>query len=358
MLNGAIIGFGEVAQHGHWPAYAQSTELSIVAVVERTAERRRVARSLSPSPRTYESLDALAAAEAIDFIDICTPPAFHAEPMLAALGRGWHVVCEKPFLIDAAALARARASSHDRRLAVVPVHNWKHAPIVRDATDRLRRGAIGRLERVDIDVERLRDCRGADPLRPNWRRDPAVAGGGILMDHGWHAIYLALHWFGDPPHVVDANFSRPDPDAVETEADVRLSFARGEASIRLSWNGTARRNAMHLVGDAGTIALADDRLIQRSAAGAENVRYPRALSDGSHHADWFASFIPELASYFREPDASRAAFDEAACCFEIIQRAYASKRAEPGPRTQNAERRTENGEPELRTQPVWRPTDV
>ena len=177
--------------------------------------------------------------------------------MLAALGRGWHVVCEKPFLIDAAALARARACSHDRRLAVVPVHNWKHAPIVRDATARLRRGAIGRLERVDIEVERLRDCRGADPVRPNWRRDAAVAGGGILMDHGWHAVYLALHWFGDRPHAVDANFSRPDPDAVETEADVRLSFARGETSIRLSWNGTARRNAMHLVGGSNDYRSVD-----------------------------------------------------------------------------------------------------
>src|SRR5206468_12176699 len=96
MLNGAIIGFGEVAQHGHWPAYADSNELAIVAVVERTAERRRVAESLSPSPRTYESLEALAAAETIDFVDICTTPALHTQPMLAARGRGWHILCDKP----------------------------------------------------------------------------------------------------------------------------------------------------------------------------------------------------------------------------------------------------------------------
>src|SRR5439155_21852734 len=165
----------------------------------------------------------------------------------------------------------------------VPVHNWKHAPIVRDATARLRAGAIGSLQRVDIEVERLHDFKGADPIRPNWRRDPAVAGGGILMDHGWHAAYLSLHWFGNRPQQVDARFRWPDADGVEDEADVRLSFARGDASIRLSWNGSTRRNTIRLTGDAGTIALADDRLIQTTAAGVQDVKYAAALSAGSHH---------------------------------------------------------------------------
>src|SRR5207253_8479078 len=89
-LNGAIIGFGETAQYGHWPAYAASNDLSIIAVVERTAERRQIAESLPSSPRAYESLDALAATEPIDFIDIRTPPALHADPMIASLARGWH----------------------------------------------------------------------------------------------------------------------------------------------------------------------------------------------------------------------------------------------------------------------------
>jgi predicted dehydrogenase len=322
VLKGALVGFGQAAEHGHLPAYARSRELSIVAVVERTAERRQVAEGHSPPLRTYESMDALAAAEAIDFIDICTPPALHVEPMLAALDRGWHVVCEKPFLLDAAVLARVRSCAERRRLAVVPVHNWKYAPIIVEATGRLRRGAIGQLARLDIEVERLRDFQGADPARPNWRRDPAIAGGGILMDHGWHAVYLTLHWFGAVPDAVEARFHRPGAEEVEDEANVRLFFRGGESSINLTWNGSERRNTLRLVGDAGTIALADDRLIQRSAAGAEDVRFPAALSAGSHHADWFSALIPEIALHFHSPESSRGVFDEAAQCLDIIQRAY------------------------------------
>ena len=328
-MRGAIIGFGEAAQHGHWPAYAASRDLTIVAIVERAAERRRFAESLSPSLRAYESIAAMAAAETIDFIDICTPPALLADPMLGASAQGWHVVCEKPFLIDGAALARARACAHDGRLALVPVHNWKYAPIVRDATARLRNGAIGGLERVEISVERLKDFKGADPLRPNWRRDPAIAGGGILMDHGWHAIYLALQWFDDRPSGVDGEVSRPAPGAVEDEADVTLSFAAGEASIRLTWNGTRRHNAMRLAGNEGTITIADDRLIQENASGIEEALYSPSLSAGSHHPDWFAALIPDIAAAFRNPDLSHAALDEAACCFDVIQRAYANARLKP-----------------------------
>jgi predicted dehydrogenase len=331
-VRGAIVGFGEVAQHGHWPAYAASPDLTIVAVVERTPERRRLAEALSPSLRAYESIAALAAAETVEFVDICTPPALHADPMLAAIGRGWHVVCEKPFLIDPAALARARACARDRQLAVVPVHNWKYAPIVRDATARLRSGAIGALERVDIEVERLRDFKGADPLRPNWRRDPAIAGGGILMDHGWHAVYLALEWFGDCPHNVAARVARPVSAAVEDEAEVALSFAGGEASIRLTWNGSNRRNTMRLSGENGTITIADDRLVQENASDREEVIYSPALSAGSHHADWFAALIPDVAAAFRDPERSRGAFEEAASCLDVIQRAYAAADARFGAR--------------------------
>ncbi len=170
----------------------------------------------------------------------------------------------------------------------MPVHNWKYAPIVRRATAALRDGAIGTLRRVEIDTRRLRDCAVEDPERPNWRRDPAVAGGGILMDHGWHAVYLALHWFGEAPGEVRASLHRPTPSAVEDEAAVTIAFPSGEASIALSWNADVRRNTMRLVGEAGEILVGDDTLVLPG----ESVAYARGLSSGSHHEDWFAALCP------------------------------------------------------------------
>jgi predicted dehydrogenase len=323
MLRGAIVGFGEVARNGHWPAYAESSDAAIVAVVDRTVQRRALAARLAPSMPTYATLDDLGASASVDFVDICTPPALHPQPMLDAIARGWHVLCEKPLLLDAEVFDIVRARASDAGVAVMPVHNWKYAPIVRRATAALRAGAIGSLRRVEIETCRLRDAASADPARPNWRRDPAIAGGGILMDHGWHAIYLALHWFGQPATAVGASLHQPADGRVEDEASVTISFPAGDAVIALTWNAAERRNTMRLVGDGGEIVIADDTLLVGGETADPEV-FTRALSTGSHHDDWFAAMLPEVVAAFHDPELASPAFEEAAQCLTIIQQAYRS----------------------------------
>jgi predicted dehydrogenase len=322
-MRGAIVGFGEVARHGHWPAYARCGDVTIAAVVERTAERRALAASLVPGVATFETLDDLASALPVDFVDICTPPALHPEPMLEAIAHGWHVLCEKPFVLEPIVLEHVRASAAAAGVAVVPVHNWKFAPIIRNATRRYEAGLIGRLRLLDIEVSRLQAAPTADAMHANnWRRDPALAGGGILMDHGWHALYLALHWFQQFPLDVDAWCHRPTDGAVEDEAEVMLTFPDGTASIHLTWNGEVRRNRIRMTGEHGEIFIDDDTLTMTGRLPPVSLKMPRALSAGSHHDDWFSAMFADVLEAFRHPARSRAAFDEAAACLAIIHRAY------------------------------------
>jgi predicted dehydrogenase len=318
VLRGAIIGFGEVARNGHWPAYTDSREAKIVAVVDRTAERRKVAQESLPKVAAFPAIEELAAGAEIDFVDICTPPKLHGKPMLDALARGWNVLCEKPLLLDLVELEKARSLARESGRAVVPVHNWKYAPIVRRATEILRSGAIGQLRGVEIETLRIQDCSVADPDHPNWRRDPAMAGGGVLMDHGWHAIYLARHWFGEEPIDVRASLHRPTPKEVEDEATLTLVFPNGHAKIFLTWRANVRRNTMRLIGERGEIAIDDDTL----KAGGEAVRFESALSAGSHHPDWFAAMLPDIMASFRSPENTWESFDEAALCLSVIRSAY------------------------------------
>jgi predicted dehydrogenase len=318
VLRGAIIGFGEVARNGHCPAYATSREAKIVALVDPTEERRKVARDTLPDVSTFSTIEEMAAAVEIDFVDICTPPALHGDPMLDALAHGWNVLCEKPLLLDPVELEKARGLAEESGRAVVPVHNWKYAPILRHATVLLRSGAIGPLRRLEIETLRIQDCAAADPNHPNWRRDPAIAGGGVLMDHGWHAIYLAGHWFGEEPIDVQASLQRPSAKAVENEATLTLVFPSGRAEIFLTWKAEVRRNTMRLLGERGEIAIDDDRL----RIDGETIQFESALSAGSHHADWFAAMLPDVIANFRSPETAWKSFDEAALCLSVIRRAY------------------------------------
>src|SRR2546423_8397690 len=314
MFRGAIIGFGAVAANGHWPAYAQSTEAKIIAVVDRTEERRQAARESIPGVETFGTIEEL---DGIDFVDICTPPALHGEPIRAALKRGWNVLCEKPLLLDPAEVEGVRSLAQESGRAVVPVHNWKYAPIIRKATKALRSGAIAELRELQIETRRIEDCAAIDPAHPNWRRDPAISGGGILMDTGLHAIYLARHWFGEDPIGVEAQLHRA-ANGIEDEAALTLEFPKGRATIFLTWGAERRGNTMRLSGDAGEIAIDDDAL----TIGEQTIRFESALSAGSHHADWFAAMLPDVLASFRSPANAQPSFDEAALCLSVIRRAY------------------------------------
>ncbi len=320
MLRGALIGFGEVARHGHLPAYAQSPEAKIVAVVDPAEERRALARESWPGVATFATLAELRGETEIDFVDICTPPAFHLVPMIEALGRGWDVLCEKPLLIEWDDVEKVRHAMQKSGRQVVPVHNWKYAPIVRRATTLLREGAIGELREIEIETLRVQDCAVADPDRPNWRRDRAVAGGGILMDHGWHAIYLAEHWFGEEAVEMRTALHRSTPQDVEDEAKMTLIFPSGSARVFLTWRADRRRNTMRLIGDLGGIGIDDDVL----KIGTESIAFESALSAGSHHADWFEAMLPEVVESFRHPEKARASFEEAVRCLRWIRAAYES----------------------------------
>src|SRR5260370_11095749 len=95
------------------------------------------------------------------------PPALTRQPILEAIARGWHVLCEKPLLLDPEVFDIVRTRASDAGVAVMPVHNWKYAPIVRRATAALRAGAIGSLRRVEIETLRPRHAPRPDPPPPN-----------------------------------------------------------------------------------------------------------------------------------------------------------------------------------------------
>jgi predicted dehydrogenase len=238
--------------------------------------------------------------------------------MVDALARGWNVLCEKPLVLDLVELEKIRNLARESERAVVPVHNWKYAPIIRRATNELRSGAIGSLREIEIETLRIEDCAAVDPAHPNWRRDPAMAGGGVLMDHGWHAIYLARHWFGEDPVEIEAALQYPTPSGIEDEATLKLRFPNGHAKIFLTWRADVRRNTMRLRGERGEIAINDDTL----KSGGEEIGFENALSAGSHHADWFETMLPDVLKSFRAPETARESFEEASLCLSVIRRAY------------------------------------
>jgi predicted dehydrogenase len=92
-----LIGSGFVAEL-HMYAYKRvyGVDAQVAAVVSRGdhvetfAKKHRIGQ-------THRDYRALLADSSIDVVDICTPPALHAEMIVAAVRAGKHVICERPF---------------------------------------------------------------------------------------------------------------------------------------------------------------------------------------------------------------------------------------------------------------------
>src|SRR5262245_55135655 len=131
MLRGAIVGLGNVALHGHLPGWLSREDVRIVAMSDTDPGRQATWAARLPEARWYDDPDQLLGDARLDFVDICTPPSSHAALIREALARRLHVLCEKPLVgsVDDLRSAVERAARADRVLHTV--HNWHHAPIVR-----------------------------------------------------------------------------------------------------------------------------------------------------------------------------------------------------------------------------------
>lgn len=300
-LRGAIIGLGNVAVHGHLPGWLERPDVEIVAAADTRAARRQELHKHLPRAHWYASLDALLAGEVLDFVDICTPPATHAELIRAALQHGVHILCEKPLVSrreDLDVVGELLAQDH-RVLATV--HNWHQAPIIRKVCELLRQGAIGEIRRCTWQTLRTKPASAVETQDGNWRIDPAMAGGGVLMDHGWHAFYVLYGWLGQVPDRISARLEtrRYIEWPIEDTATVRLEFSAATAEVFVTWASHERKNWASLEGTRGMIRIEGDTVVlTASSVKGDEIRWvcPPALSTGSHHPDWFGGVASEFVS--------------------------------------------------------------
>lgn len=327
VLRGAFIGFGNVAAKGHLPGWRSRDDLLIVAATDAFAARREVFVRACPDGRWYDFVGDLLSREMLDFVDICTPPGSHAALITQALEAGLHVLCEKPLVIrvDDARIVAAAAASAGR--IVHTVHNWLKAPICLKISALIAEGAIGAVRSVDWRTLRMEPA-AASALDggKNWRVDPAMAGGGILLDHGWHALYCVVRWVGAPRGVAAVLETRRFHEwPLEDTATLTLDTRSGSSQIFLTWTADERSNRIEIEGEHGQIIVVDDNIIVRSNSRERRWSCPPSLSEGSHHPDWFRGVAEDFQTAMTSGDKSN--LDEATLCARLIDLAQRSAAA-------------------------------
>ena len=250
-MNVGIIGTGAIARK-HAQAY-RNIGYRVTACTNTTAERGRTFAAETGTEFVATPEELCRRAE-VDFVDVCTFPAYRLPAVELCAENRKHVLVQKPMAVDLDPAARmiAIARDADIRLGVVSQHRFDDSTLF--LKHALGNGRLGRILQADAYVKWYRsDQYYARPVKGSW----AFEGGGALISQAIHQIDLLLYLIG-PVDTAFGMWQLGGTHAIESEDSVNavLRYASGAMGVIQAstsfWPGYPERIEIH-----GTAGAAD-----------------------------------------------------------------------------------------------------
>ena len=239
----------------------------------RTAERAQ--RFEIPHPLT--SLSAALARDDVDVVTVATPPQTHRALVEEVVGSGRHVVCEKPFAMDArearAMLDAAEAAGVVHMVGTEFRYAAGQALLRRAVAD----GSIGspRLATFLLHMPLLADA-GAEV--PGWWSD-AGQGGGWLGAHAAHVVDQVRTTLGEISGV-SAGLNVVSDHPWSAEDSYTVHFRAGDVEGIMQSSAGSFGDILvttRIAGTAGTLWAEGDRVVLADAGGRRELPVPDDL---------------------------------------------------------------------------------
>lgn len=223
-LRVALVGCGIISEN-HIRAYAEHADRAQIVVCcdidQAKAEQRA---SLVGEARAVTDYEAVLADPDVDAIELCTPHHLHAEAVIAAAKAGKHIHCQKPMAKTLEDCDAMIAAADEAGVTLFYGEINRTLPAARLAKQAVDKGRIGQLIGVQATAAHWQ---GGVYMTTAWRYNPAITGGGQLLDGGIHAIDLMLQ-IGGPVELVTAYATRFRPElGGEDTAVVNMRYKGG-----------------------------------------------------------------------------------------------------------------------------------
>lgn len=214
-----LVGYGVGGRYFHAPFIHAAEGCELAGIVARAPHRVAEAHADFPDVPVFASLGELLDA-GVDAVTITTPPQTRRELVLEAVGRGVHVVADKPFAPSAAAGQELVDGAAAAGVLLSVFHNRRWDTDITTLRTVLDEGLVGDVWRLDsrFDLDQPQTLEAG----------PA---GGLLRDLGSHLIDQAL-WLLGPAVRVSANLDWLDLPEGRTDAGfvITLTHASGAHS--------------------------------------------------------------------------------------------------------------------------------
>jgi predicted dehydrogenase len=257
----------QFAARFHWEGLSRvyGVPVEVVGVTSKTADSRdRFARNKGiRSFATFEEL-----CDAVDLMDICSPPSSHEPLAVRALNRGKHVIVEKPFtgyygadvsefrgntfpkeqmLREAVASCnRILAAAQESGKTVCYAENWIYAPAVQKEREILVKSGAQILWIVGEESH----SGSHSPYYGSWK----FSGGGSLVGKGCHPLSAALYLKRVEGEARNGLPIRPLTASARTHEITRLEAYRDEGFLRTAYDDVEDFVQIHVKFSDGTVA--------------------------------------------------------------------------------------------------------
>ncbi|HRK30320.1 MAG TPA: Gfo/Idh/MocA family oxidoreductase [Tepidisphaeraceae bacterium] len=242
-----ILGTGNIAKQ-FAAGVQRGYRCSLAAVGSRSAASATSFARQFGIGATHGSYDALLKDKAVDAIYISGPNSTHHEWTLKALRAGKHVLCEKPFALDAGQAEEMFDVAHAAGRVVMEAFMYLCHPQTAAVVDAIHRGQIGKLKLI-----RTAFCYCTNKIEGNIRFDRKL-GGGALMDIGCYCVSLSRLLTGEEPAAIHAE-TLLHKTGVDELTTVSMRFPGGVQASFTCGMLTHADNTAHLSGDRGWIEV-------------------------------------------------------------------------------------------------------
>jgi predicted dehydrogenase len=181
-----IIGCGDVTEVKSGPALQKADGSELIAVMRRDAAKAADYARRHGVPKSYADADALINDPDINAVYIATPPAWHEPYALKVCAAGKACYVEKPMARNTAEARRMTEAFARAKIPLFVAYYRRALPKFVKAKQIIAGGEIGPLRSASYSYHDSRMNDRTDPVP--WRFNPEIAGGGLFLDLGSHAL--------------------------------------------------------------------------------------------------------------------------------------------------------------------------
>lgn len=215
-----MIGTGGIA-HWHARQLKELDDVEIMALTDPSSENREkiISEYKLEGIQQFSDYQEMLDNVALDAVVICSPHTLHFQQAMDALNSGCHVLIEKPMACSQAE-AQQMIETAEKVGKVLQVSYQRHFQpefiFIRDA---IANGEIGKLTSVTASLYQ----EWGQGTVGSWRQNPALSGGGMLMDSGSHIVDVLLWTTGLSPVEVTTQMQKHNAN-VELDSFTSIRF--------------------------------------------------------------------------------------------------------------------------------------